>query len=95
MRMKEKDYTTITLLRKDYNKLVKFKKELEERDDYSWIAALGLGTFVGFLIGLASDATNRPFFICNCGKRIDLGQWTGTKLSCPNCDREIPGPQAR
>ena len=94
MRTKEKDSTTITLPGKDYDKLVKFKKQLEDRDDYSWIAALGLGAFVGFMIGLASDATNRPFFICNCGKRIDLTRWAGTEFSCPDCGRGHPEPPA-
>jgi hypothetical protein len=87
---KEKDYTTITLPRKDYDKLLKFKKELEGRDDFSWVAALGLGAFVAFMIGLASDAAKRPLLTCSCGVKIDLTQWKGEEFTCPKCSRKYP-----
>jgi PHP family Zn ribbon phosphoesterase len=90
-----KEYTTITVPRKDYEKLLKFKKQLEDRDDFSWVTALGLGAFVGFMISLASDATNRPFLICNCGSRIDLTQWNGEEVKCTNCGRSYPQAQPR
>ena len=86
----KKDYTTITLPRKDYDKLRRFKKELEARDDYSWVAALGLGAFVGYMIGVASDAARRPLFVCDCGSRIDLSQWRGGEFKCPKCGSSYP-----
>ena len=89
---KGKVYTTITLPQKDYDRLVSFKKELEKRDDFSYVAALGLGAFIGFMIGFASDAAKHPFFACTCGRRIDLTQWRGGEFMCPNCRRKYPQP---
>ena len=87
---KEKDYTTITLPRKDYDKLVKFKRDLEKRDNFEWVTALGLGAFVGFMIGMAADQANAPIVTCSCGQRITLNAWGGQEFSCPNCRRKYP-----
>jgi PHP family Zn ribbon phosphoesterase len=89
----KKKYTTITLPKKDYDKLARVKKELEARDDFSWVAALGLGAFIGFIAGYASDAAKRPFYVCSCGYRIALTEWKDEEFNCPNCGRRYPQAQ--
>jgi hypothetical protein len=80
--------TTITLPRKEYDKLCKFKDELGKREEFSWVSALGVGAFVGFVVGLAAIGANREVFTCVCGKQIDLTGWKEDRFQCPSCGRE-------
>ena len=80
------DYTTITLPRKEYEKLTRFKEDLEHRPDYSWVVGLGLGAFIGFMTGLAESAARRSIFTCGvCGTQTDLTNWRDPTFSCPRC----------
>jgi len=82
---KDKEYTTVTLPRSEYDKLVKLRDELKERPDYSWVGTIGLGAFIGFILGVAANATKRPMFMCKCGTQIDLTGWNKPNLQCPRC----------
>jgi len=78
--------TTITLPRKEYEKLSKFKEDLERRPDYSWVAGLGLGAFIGFMTGLAANAARRSILTCGvCGTQTDLANWHEPTFACPRC----------
>jgi len=94
---KDKDYTTVTLPRSEYEKLVKLRDELMKRPDYSWVGTIGLGAFIGFILGLAANSTKRPMFTCgNCGTQIDLTGWNKPNLQCPKCKQVYirqPQPQ--
>jgi len=82
----EKEYTTITLPRQEYERLSRFKEDLEHRPDYSWVAGLGLGAFIGFITGLAASATRRSIFTCGtCGTQTDLTNWGEPTFACPRC----------
>jgi len=84
------DYTTITLRKTEYDKLVKFKEELQQRSDYSWISSLGLGAFIGFMIGLAMTAAGRTSLTCgNCGMQINTATWNMSSGHCPNCGKML------
>jgi predicted RNA-binding Zn-ribbon protein involved in translation (DUF1610 family) len=84
------DYTTITIPRIEYEKLVNFKEKLGMRPDYSWVAGLGLGAFIGFMIGLAAIAAKRSIITCGrCGTQIDVTELSHDSFKCPNCGQEF------
>jgi len=84
------DYTTITIPRIEYQKLVNFKEKLGMRPDYSWVAGLGLGAFIGFMIGLAATAARRSIVTCGqCGTRVDVTELNHKSFRCPTCGQEF------
>src|SRR5437016_1949672 len=91
--VRSNDNTTITLRRTEHAKLTKFKEDLEKREEYSWVANLGLGGFIGFVIGLAAGglaASSRQLvFTCNaCKTRVDVTNWKEPRFSCPKCGQQ-------
>src|SRR6266699_2916083 len=80
--------TTITLPRTEHARLTKFKEDLEKREEYSWVANLGLGGFIGFVIGLAvgglAASTKQLVFTCTaCKTRVDVTNWEGARIFLP------------
>jgi DNA-directed RNA polymerase subunit RPC12/RpoP len=93
---KEADYTTITIPKREYQKLVNLKEELGKRSDYSWVAGLGLGAFIGLMIGFMATATKRSIVTCgSCGTQVDITELKQESFQCPNCGRLFLKPPQR